>query len=297
MDSFFFLSGFLVALGFQRASDKPKFPGSTSSSPPNAFYVIALRLLRLLPLYIMVLLVYWQLQEWMIIPGPLSMSIKSPDDVCNKNWWTNLLFINNFYPHDGNLSDECLGWSWYLAVDMQLFIIALIPLTLLGFKDKGRKIAGLVIICIAIAASIVVPFVLTYEYHLPANTNNSVGENTKLYNEEIYIKPYSRGGPYFIGILIGYLFAKKVLAEPPRQLDNVPLIGKFALGAMMWICTGAMMIFCVYGFYSNNHYLEHGPWPKLTRSAYNGLARSAWGLGLSWIVIACEWKWAGTVPD
>lgn len=298
VDSFFFLSGFLVALFFQRASDKPKYSGGMSySKPPNPFYVFALRLLRLLPLYMMVLLVYWQLLQWMILPGPLSIAIKSPDHNCDKNWWTNLLFINNFIPHDGDLSHECLGWSWYLAVDMQLFIAALAPLMLLGFKSKSANFTGIGLICTTIVSSIVVPFALTYAFDLPANTYNSVGEDVSLYNKQIYIKPYSRAAPYFIGVLTGYFFAKKMVNEPPRQLDNVPFIGKFLLGAVMWICTGAMMIFCVYGFYTNNHYPDHRPWSKLARAAYNGFARPAWGLGLSWIVIACEWKWAGTVID
>ena len=34
-------------------------------------------------------------------------------DLCDKYWWTNLLYINNFYPKNAN--DQCLGWGWYLA--------------------------------------------------------------------------------------------------------------------------------------------------------------------------------------
>ena len=36
--------------------------------------------------------------------------------------WTNFLFINNFYPKE--FSDGCMGWTWYLANDFQLYCIA-----------------------------------------------------------------------------------------------------------------------------------------------------------------------------
>ena len=66
--------------------------------------------------------------------GPLHMG-EYVADQCAKNPWTNLLYINNFFtgtqlnpnsatyasrPDDG----QCLGQTWYLANDMQFFILA-----------------------------------------------------------------------------------------------------------------------------------------------------------------------------
>lgn len=45
---------------------------------------------------------------------------------CNQYWWRNILFINNFYP----LTEMCMMWSWYLANDMQFYIIAMVLLIL-----------------------------------------------------------------------------------------------------------------------------------------------------------------------
>lgn len=39
---------------------------------------------------------------------------------CDKNWWSALLYIQNYY----NPEAICLMHTWYLSVDMQLFLIA-----------------------------------------------------------------------------------------------------------------------------------------------------------------------------
>jgi peptidoglycan/LPS O-acetylase OafA/YrhL len=46
---------------------------------------------------------------------------------CYNNWWTTILFINNWFDE----SKMCLLHTWYLSADMQLFIIAFIFIILL----------------------------------------------------------------------------------------------------------------------------------------------------------------------
>lgn len=49
------------------------------------------------------------------------------DDVnCNKYFYRNLLYVNNFYP----LSEMCMMWSWYLANDFQFYVVVIILLLL-----------------------------------------------------------------------------------------------------------------------------------------------------------------------
>ena len=45
---------------------------------------------------------------------------------CARTPWLNLLYINNFYEivEDPTPASECLGVTWYLANDMQFFLIA-----------------------------------------------------------------------------------------------------------------------------------------------------------------------------
>ncbi|KAF4525830.1 hypothetical protein B566_EDAN013932, partial [Ephemera danica] len=39
---------------------------------------------------------------------------------CLKFWWRNFVYVNNFY----DKNEICLSWSWYLSVDMQLYVLA-----------------------------------------------------------------------------------------------------------------------------------------------------------------------------
>ncbi|XP_069125479.1 nose resistant to fluoxetine protein 6-like [Argopecten irradians] len=53
---------------------------------------------------------------------------------CRETWWTNLLYINNLY----NRRKMCFGWSWYLANDMQFYVVSpllLVPLFLATYDN------------------------------------------------------------------------------------------------------------------------------------------------------------------
>ena len=47
---------------------------------------------------------------------------------CSEDWYINLLYYNNYQ------KDRCLGQSWYLAVEMQCFIITPIIIILMYWK-------------------------------------------------------------------------------------------------------------------------------------------------------------------
>ena len=127
VDSFFLMSGLLVTYltlrQMRRQRGKFKFPAIP-------YYVH--RILRITPVYAFVLFSYWLLTVhfadgplWQQTIGPGSNFYQS----CERYWWTNLLYINNIVPR--NHINICMPWTWYLANDMQFFIIApviIIPL-------------------------------------------------------------------------------------------------------------------------------------------------------------------------
>lgn len=84
------------------------------------------RLFRLLPVYFMFLL-HATVGDW--IPGmDIGIlgyrSLTTERHICRKYGWANLLFVNNFPVVDVT----CMGHTWYLATDMQLFLVGLLAM-------------------------------------------------------------------------------------------------------------------------------------------------------------------------
>ena len=85
------------------------------------------------------------ISQYFIADGPLSFKTQYNGDLCESSWWQVLLYITNL---TGSIA--CLGQTWYLMCDMQLFFCA--PLVILplyywekNFYDLGLKLWLLVI--------------------------------------------------------------------------------------------------------------------------------------------------------
>ncbi|GFS33341.1 nose resistant to fluoxetine protein 6 [Nephila pilipes] len=121
VDSFFLLSGFLVAhLFFQHCSEK--------NGKMSWIYFYVHRYVRLTPVYMVVVGFYATLYGH-LSSGPMWANVDT-DPNCQASWWYNLLYINNFQI----MKDQCMPWSWYMANEMQFFVIS--PLLLISLLRK-----------------------------------------------------------------------------------------------------------------------------------------------------------------
>ncbi|PVD22479.1 hypothetical protein C0Q70_18293 [Pomacea canaliculata] len=124
VDSFFALSGLLVAYLTLKELRK-------NSGKLNWFMFYFHRFWRLTPAYMLVIMVYSCLSSYWG-DGPLWPSALPDRDKCSEKWWTNLLYINNLM----SFKETCLAHSWYLANDMQFYILSpLIFLPLFYLSD------------------------------------------------------------------------------------------------------------------------------------------------------------------
>ncbi len=104
VDTFFFLSGALLGYLVIRRVRNLELGG-----PKAIVFLIVMWILRLWPLYLTWLFVWWQLAP-LVSAGPIAAKIQQQIDFCNEYAWANVLYINNFWPVDFN--DSCFGWSW-----------------------------------------------------------------------------------------------------------------------------------------------------------------------------------------
>ena len=72
--------------------------------------------------------------------GPIWNTYAKVMQGCESYWWTNLIFINNFYPV--NYDDKCMPWTWFIACYIQLSIA--LPFILAIYKFLSNRISVII---------------------------------------------------------------------------------------------------------------------------------------------------------
>jgi hypothetical protein len=85
-------------------------------------------------------------------------TVNSQAQNCEKYWWTNLLFIQNFFEHH----DVCLSNTHYITTDFYMYLMALCIVYYLWRSPKKTIVGLLVLALISNAAR----FYLTVKYGL-----------------------------------------------------------------------------------------------------------------------------------
>ena len=94
--------------------------------------------------------------------GPNWYSVEFMAEGCREKGWLNFLYINNYVGGDELLA--CMGETWYLAVDMQLFFIT--PLIVIPLWRS--KILGFIWLALLTVGSLVITFVFYDQYNFSA---------------------------------------------------------------------------------------------------------------------------------
>uniref|UniRef100_A0A3Q1FIM1 O-acyltransferase like protein-like n=1 Tax=Acanthochromis polyacanthus TaxID=80966 RepID=A0A3Q1FIM1_9TELE len=267
VDTFLLLGGLLSArslLGsIDRAEDK--------LSPGLVANYLFRRIKRIQPLHLFIMCLtigLISLVQW----GPYWFPFIDTLMDCKAYWWANLLLISNLLP----VHEICIPWTWYLSLDFQCY--ATTPLLVYFYRlNKGVfvVVAGGLLLMTTVASS-----VITAIMQLPVfQPSTMTSENYVLC---YYVKPYTRYGPFLIGILTGiYLTTKK---------DQ--LLKQKWQAALGWFCSLSVMALLVGLAFVLRETPDH---PSLPHALYQGLHRPLWALAVSWIVLACEEGYGGFI--
>ncbi|XP_043465576.1 nose resistant to fluoxetine protein 6-like [Leptopilina heterotoma] len=193
IDGFFGLGGLLLSFSLLSYWNESK--------NFNFFILVFKRIVRLLPLYMFVTLGYATI-FYRLGSGPFWESIMGfTRNSCSSYWWTNLFFINNYF--GGN--NKCVIQSWYLAIDVQCYIIGL--LLIRAFYKMPRKIGYIFINC-ALICSIVITFYFTYKNDSDP-IFKSISAQRRIEDSDYfinyYVKTHVRSSTYIIGLIFGIL--------------------------------------------------------------------------------------------
>ena len=206
VDTFLCISGFLVVHVLSRkvaVRDGESLVFAYMASLPK---LVITRVARILPLYALCVGFYTQIAPHMG-SGPFWYQWLALLKPCHDYGWTNFLFINNFVPWDLPITDTCFYHSWYLAVDMQLFIFSALLVLLYQKNRKHGRRATVALILLSIAVSIYLAYVRQW------SINTFDGAAVARFEVEAYAKPHIRAHAYLSGAFV----AMVLFEEGPRS--------------------------------------------------------------------------------
>ncbi|XP_028136399.2 nose resistant to fluoxetine protein 6-like [Diabrotica virgifera virgifera] len=269
VDTFFTISGFLAAyfalLSYQKLND---------NSIIIKLYIH--RYIRMVSIYTVILAFYCTLFV-KTGNGPLWRErVEVERERCRKSWWLNLFFINNYF----NTENYCMFQSWYMACDMNSFILVPI-LTFILFKKPAT---GILCIVAVIVASMVVTFVTIY-------TNDEMpilliymrmllhpSENSTFLR--VYIPGHIRASSYFVGVLAGYI--KYLMGIQTFEIQSCQVkLGWIMCVLLLFISSHFAFIFYVQTV------------PTWISALYGALYHVGWSMGIAWIIIAVSSGYGG----
>ena len=119
------------------------------------------------------------------------------------------MFISSFYPEK-----TCLAQLWYMSDEMIFFVF--VPFIVMTYLNK--RVLGYSVVSFIIMSSVIIGFTLSHvRKHTMTNMKDPDGAE---YGREFYNYPYSRFGPYFIGILFGMMYYEWMKSEKDVSYKN-----------------------------------------------------------------------------
>ncbi|KAJ8712634.1 hypothetical protein PYW08_007938 [Mythimna loreyi] len=100
-------------------------------------YITLKRIARIFPVYMVVTgyaATWWARSS----TGPLwAPAVGAESDVCRRKFWSHMFFVHNLL----NPEEICLVQTWFVAVDMQLYVVAALALLALLRRGRGARAA------------------------------------------------------------------------------------------------------------------------------------------------------------
>ncbi|XP_032311125.1 nose resistant to fluoxetine protein 6-like [Drosophila ananassae] len=261
VDSFFVIGGMLVSLITLRIMER-------SDGKLNVLLMYLHRLIRIWPLMALAILIYMKLMP-VVADGPLFKDGYSGLPQCEAGWYWSLIFVQNY------VSNKCVGHTWYLAVDMQLFILS--PIFLFALYKWGKKAAaGIVVLVLLLSACLFATMMVNDYSMLMKRTSVDAMAN-------MYYATHTHAAPWLIGFLFGYFLH---LNRAKKFQLNWMIVG---LG---WILSLAMIFTSIFALYPSGKWIGASV-SILGESFYHTFTRIGWPLALCWVIFACMQGYGG----
>lgn len=166
------------------------------------------RILRFWPSYLIAVFIFYSVLLH-LGSGPYWSSLQAQTQLCG-HWWRSLLFIDNLVQNGKYI---CMSWSWYLHIDMQLFIFSAIVLCLY----HKHKLYCVLLLWLTMVASLAFTMYMniTHDFKQAIHLDDFGPKDTSF--TDVYTKPWCRCAPYLYGILFAMFVQQAQLYLKHKQ--------------------------------------------------------------------------------
>ena len=245
VDSFLFIGATL--LSYLLLKDLEKTHGWMNKKGPLRIFLFYLnRYLRISIPYGLSILVFAGLLPLIITePMGVALQFQNEGEECRKTWYRHLLYYNTFnWREDGRVrQDYCMGVTWYLAFDMQWFLVSplvVYPMWLAKFGKK-QTIAA-VTYWVLLFLAFLIPMICYIEFP---------SEWYQYHNEHLLPRfpsfaPWGqRSHCYLLGLMMGFIL---------HSTRNKTIIIPRALNLFLWLFFFVLAWNLTYGTYTIEGY-------------------------------------------
>ncbi|XP_050303954.1 nose resistant to fluoxetine protein 6-like [Anthonomus grandis grandis] len=261
VDTFFYISGFLLAYQYFKTSSQKPILVQLISVPSMILH----RYLRITPVVLMFFLYAVYLAKY-IGDGPIfTIFYDTLNTPCKEHWWAVFLYIQNYY----NPNDMCYVHLWYLSADFQLFFIGLFIMIGMAWQYKRRF--NMVLMCMIFLNVLFLALPLYTKLRFPNYDP-----------EHLEYETHSKLITYFMGVMFGFYF---------RCQRHKPFIFNRVSNIVVWIITLSAMFTCtvvLHEVYSNDS-------SHIGKSLCDVFIKPFWCLGLTFITYSSIYGHGGII--
>ncbi|XP_065918372.1 nose resistant to fluoxetine protein 6-like isoform X1 [Dysidea avara] len=268
VDTFFLLSGTLSSyLTFKDMEKHKRF---------RFWYFYVNRYFRLAPMLYLATFVSYKL----FVHFSQGALWSFPEVGCSLTWWLNVFFINNYAPAFA----ICVGPSWHVSADMQLFVIS--PIFILALYHGG--FAGVIVLALGIVGS-------TATIGVVAGRNGFMGAMyanpviPKMFEQAQYLHSqiFYRINPYLVGILLGYILYKKYSIAKLKIANST----KCFIYILLWLVAIFLCSNTLFGTIGECNGTR--PFTDLENIIFLMFGGLAWSIGVAIIIYNCNTGYGG----
>lgn len=234
--------------------------------------------------------------------GPFWFYINGGPQLCADWWWSTLLFVNDYVPVNDNFGNQCMGWTWYLGLDMQLYLLT--PLAVGVFVWNAR--AGWALLTATLVALLVACEEIVRQNDLTvmlyvSGTPRETGDYSNLF----YTKLWTRAPSYVLGVGLAFLLYQRDVANAAAT-SKLPIVSSSEEEAeddehmnggtgVNWstianyaLLFASLAVMAVIFYVPTDYYQDvNGRWSHTGVIIYTAFSRSIWSLGLCGMLWAC----------